>query len=197
MNDYVTGTTIKKLREERGMTQLELANQIGVSDKTISKWETLKGLPDITLIESLAKALKISVVELFTGEYRVNQNISSNMLRSKLFVCPICGNVVHSQGDAAISCCGILLPALEGEEETGEHLIHCERIEDEYSVRVDHEMTKEHYISFLAYVTSDRFEMVKLYPEGHSEARFLIRGQGILYAYCNKHGLIRKYTRDI
>ena len=50
MNTYVTGTTIRNLREDRRMTQAELAEKLGVSSKTVSKWETAKGLPDITLL---------------------------------------------------------------------------------------------------------------------------------------------------
>ena len=57
MDAYVTGTTVKKLREDRGMTQAELAEKIGVSSKTVSKWETGKGLPDISLLQPLAGAL--------------------------------------------------------------------------------------------------------------------------------------------
>lgn len=66
---YITGDFIRALREKEKMTQKELAAQLCVSDKTISKWETNKGLPDISIIEELAKALKISVTDLFTGEY--------------------------------------------------------------------------------------------------------------------------------
>ena len=50
MNSYVTGATIKQLRERRKLTQAELAERIGVSSKTVSKWETAKGLPDISLL---------------------------------------------------------------------------------------------------------------------------------------------------
>jgi transcriptional regulator with XRE-family HTH domain len=50
MNTYVTGTAIRQLREARGLTQAELAATIGVSSKTVSKWETAKGLPDISLL---------------------------------------------------------------------------------------------------------------------------------------------------
>lgn len=77
--NYVTGTTIKTLREKRGFTQKELAEKIKVSDKTISKWETNKGLPDISIIEDLAKVLCISVTELLTGDLKVNENIAGNM----------------------------------------------------------------------------------------------------------------------
>ena len=75
MNNYITGKIIKELREKEKLTQQELANKIGVSDKAISKWETGKGLPDITLIEPLSKALKVSVIELMNGEYITNQVI--------------------------------------------------------------------------------------------------------------------------
>ena len=67
MNSYVTGNTIKQLREKRNMTQAELAERIGVSSKTVSKWETAKGLPDISLLQPLAQALRISVIELMNG----------------------------------------------------------------------------------------------------------------------------------
>lgn len=67
MNTYITGTTIRKLREAKGMTQLQLAEEIGVSSKAVSKWETAKGLPDISLIEALSQALGVSVMELMSG----------------------------------------------------------------------------------------------------------------------------------
>lgn len=192
MNTYVTSATIKTLREKRNLTQADLAEKIGVSSKTISKWETAKGLPDISLLQPLAQALGISVIELMNGEPISNQNVSANMLRSKFYVCPMCGNVVHSTGNSVISCCGITLPALEADEADEEHMITVEQVEDERFITVDHPMTKQHYISFLAYVTSDRIQMVKLYPEGNAQTRFQPRGFGMLYWYCNHHGLFRK-----
>ena len=189
MNNYITGKIIKELREKQGLTQLELAEIINVSDKAVSKWETGKGLPDITLIEPLAKALKVSVIELMNGEYITNKNKSSNMLKSKFSVCPVCGNIIHTMGENINSCCGINLPILEAEE--GDN-INCEMVENEIFVSLTHEMSKEHYISFIAYVTNDRCEIVKLYPEQNAEARFLKRGKGIIYAYCNKDGLMKK-----
>lgn len=192
MDSYVTGKTIKKLRESKNMTQLELANIINVSDKTISKWETGKGLPDITLIEPLSKALNISVTELISGNYINNNNKSSNILKSKIYVCPICNNVIHSVGNILVSCCGVTLPECEAELEDDIHKIKCEIVENEYYINVDHPMNKEHYISFIAYLTTDRFELVKLYPESNAEGRFLKKGAGIIYIYCNKHGLIKK-----
>ena len=192
MNNYITGKIIKELREKEQLTQMELANLINVSDKTISKWETGKGLPDITLIEDLSKALKVSVIELMNGEYIKNQNKSCNMLKSKFYVCPICGNLIHTMGENINSCCGINLPILETEPENDEHIINCETVENEYYVWIKHDMTKEHYISFIAYVTNDRCEIVKLYPEQNAEVRFFKRGSGTIYVYCNKDGLIKK-----
>ena len=115
MNTYITGPTIKSLREAKGITQSDLAEKIGVSSQAISKWETAKGLPDITLIEPLSKALGVSVMELMAGGAVINRNISSNILRSKFYVCPLCGNIIRTTGDTLISCCGITLPALEAE----------------------------------------------------------------------------------
>ena len=192
MNAYITATAIRQLRESRNLTQAELADRIGVSSKTISKWETAKGLPDITLLQPLAQALHVSVLELMNGEQITNQNISANMLRSRFYVCPVCGNVIHSAGRSVISCCGIMLPPLEAEEADNDHSIIVENVEDEHFITVSHPMTKDHYISFLAFVTSDRIQTVKLYPEGNAETRLQLRGYGMLYWYCNRHGLFKK-----
>ena len=178
MDTYITGQTIKNLREKRGFTQAELADKLGVTDKAISKWETAKGLPDITLIEPLAKALSVSVMELMTGNAVVNKNISSNILRSKFYVCPSCGNIIRTTGNAVISCCGITLPPLEAEDTDDEHSITIEKVEDEKFITVNHDMTKEHFISFVAYLTLDRVQFVKFYPEGNAETRLNFRGSG-------------------
>ena len=191
MNTYVTGATIKKLRESKGITQQQLANEIGVSSKAVSKWETAKGLPDISLVESLSHALGVSVMELMSGETVMNKNISSNILFSKFYACPVCGNVIHTTGETVVSCCGITLPPLEAEETDKDHTITIENVEDEKFITVNHPMTKSHYISFMAYVTSDKIHFVKLYPEGNAETRMQFRGRGYLYIYCNKHGLMK------
>ena len=178
--NYVTGETIKNLREKKRITQKELADMINVSDKTISKWETNKGLPDISIIEELSHALGVSIAELLTGELKINDNPSGNMKKIHFYVCPICGNIITSVGQGSFSCCGITLP--EQEAEKG----------NEYYVSAAHPMRKEHYISFVAYVTSGNVEIVKLYPEQNIDIRFRKKGHGILYLYCNKHGLFRQ-----
>ena len=192
MDTYITSAYIKVLREKKGFTQLQLANMLGVSSKAVSKWETAKGLPDISLIEPLAKALSVSVMELMSGDKVINKNISSNMLSSKFYICPVCNNIIRTMGDAVISCCGITLLASKAEEIDEFHQISIEKVEDEYFISVKHDMTKKHYISFIAHVTTDRIQFVKLYPEGNAETRINLRGGGYLYFYCNKHGLFKK-----
>lgn len=191
MDQYVTGSIIKKLRERSTMTQLQLAELLNVSDKTISKWETGRGYPDIALLEPLARALQLSVTELLAGESISNTNRCFNMKRVKFYVCPICGNVILSTGEAAISCCGIMLPPVEAEPPDSVHTIHVEPMEDEYYVAVNHSMDKKHYISFVAAVKEDGYELKKLYPEGVAEARFKRSNIRKLYYYCNQHGLFQ------
>lgn len=192
MNTYITGATIKRLREAKELTQSQLADAIGISSKAVSKWETAKGLPDITLIEPLAKALGVSVAELMSGNTVNNHNLSANILRSKFYVCPLCGNIIHSTGNAMISCCGITLPPLEAEDIDDKHELVIENVEDEKFITVNHEMTKTHFISFIAHITSDKSQIVKLYPEGNAQTRLQLRGRGYLYIFCNKHGLMKK-----
>lgn len=192
MNTYITGATIKSLREAKGITQTQLAEMIGVTGKAVSKWETGKGLPDVSLLQPLATALDTSVMALMTGEQITNRNRSANMLRTKFYVCPVCGNILHAMGDVLVSCCGITLPALEAEPFDEDHALTIEKVEDEHFVSVRHDMTKQHYISFLAFVTSDRLQFVKLYPEGNAETRLHLRGRGFLYGYCNRHGLMKQ-----
>ena len=191
MNPYVTGAIIRKLREKKQMTQSELAEKLLVSDKTVSKWETGRGYPDITLLEPLADALGISAIELLSGQDVFNSNRSSNMLRTALYVCPVCGNVICAVGEAVVSCCGIVLPPLEAEEPDDEHPLNVERVEDEWYVTVSHPMRKDHYISFLAVMSNQGLQMVKLYPEGNAQARFKIDRTDSLYGYCNRHGLFK------
>ncbi len=189
MNKYVTGSVIRRLRENKRMTQEELAKKLFVSGKAVSKWETGQGFPDISLIEPLAKALDISVIELISGEQIINSNRCANMFKSCFYVCPVCGNVISSSGEALVSCCGITLPPLEADMTEPEHEIRLEMVEDEYYVTIDHPMTKEHYISFLAAISDNGIQLVRLYPMENAEARFKRSRVRYILAYCNHHGL--------
>ena len=189
---YVTGNTIRRLREKNGITQKELAEIIRVSDKTVSKWETNKGLPDIGIIEELAKALSVSLSELLTGDLKTNENVSGNMKKIQFYICPICGNIITAVGEGHYSCCGITLPKQEAESMDEAHSVLVETVDEEYSITMQHPMDKEHYVSFIAYITSGSVEIIKLYPEQDISVRFRKKGHGIFYAYCNRHGLFKK-----
>lgn len=189
MDNYVTGAVIKRLRENKKITQEELAQKIFVTSKAVSKWETGKGFPDVGLLEALGKALDVSVIELLSGEDITNLNKACNMAKGKFYVCPVCGNVIQTTGEAVISCCGITLPPLETESPDENHELKIETVEDEYFVTINHPMTKDHYISFIAAISDQGVQLIKLYPEGEAQARFKISRVRKLYAYCNRHGL--------
>lgn len=191
MDKHVTGAVIRRLREQKGMTQEELAQTLFVTGKAVSKWEAGRGFPDVSLLEPLAEALGVSVPELLSGNDVRNRNRAAHMARTVFYVCPVCGNVILAAGEAAICCCGVVLPPQEAEEADAAHALRREVVEDEYRVTLDHPMTKEHFISFLAAVSDGRVQLAKLYPEGPAEARFKIDRVERLYAYCNRHGLFR------
>lgn len=192
MDNYITGKIIKDLREKNALTQTDLAKKLSISDKTVSKWETGRGLPDISMVEPIAKALGVSVIELMNGACIHNKNRSANVFKGGFYVCPVCGNVIHALGENVIVCCGVTLPKLEAEEGVDAHEIVVAESDGDYYVTLSHEMSKEHYISFIAYITWDRCEIKKLYPESSAEARFTRRGRGTVYAYCNQDGLFKK-----
>ena len=152
---YISSELIRSARERKKLTQAALAQTLHISDKTVSKWETGRGLPDIAILPELAQALQVSVPELLTGVCAQNQNTAGNMHRSRFYVCPVCGNVIHAMGEGSFSCHGIQLPLLEPEEGNPEHALKTEMVDGEYYVTMDHPMTKTHYISFAAYVTTD------------------------------------------
>lgn len=192
MNMQAIGTAIKSIRESKKLTQADLADSIGVTAKAVSKWETGKGLPDVSLWQPLADALDTSVIELMNGEPIINRNRCGNMLHTRFYICPICGNILHAVGDALVSCCGITLPPAEAENFDPDHSPAIQAVENEHFVSIQHPMTKDHFITFMAFITGDRVQMVKLYPEGNAETRFQLRGHGYLYAYCNRHGLMKQ-----
>ena len=192
IDNYVTGTQIRTLRENKKLTQEQLAQKINVTAKAVSKWETGNGFPDISLLEPLAAALGISVIELLSGSCIRNQNKNANIAKSKFYVCPVCGNVIMSTGEAVISCCGITLPSQTPEDPDDEHKINIEICEDEYFISLNHPMTKEHHISFIAAIADNGIQFEKLYPEGPAQARFKISRVKKLLAYCNKDGLFEQ-----
>ena len=183
------GQLILKLRREKHMTQKQLADAMNLSDKTISKWERGAGCPDVTLLHELSDILGVNIEKLLSGELNKNNADGGNMKRLKFYVCANCGNIITATGDAEISCCGRKLTPLTAKPSDDEHRLTVEEIEDDYYITFTHEMTKAHFITFVAYVAGDRVLMVRLYPEQGGEVRFPRMYGGKLYFCCNRHGL--------
>jgi transcriptional regulator with XRE-family HTH domain len=181
------GRLIYELRKERDFTQLQLANRIHVSDKAVSKWERGIGCPDISLLPVLCETLGIDMETLLAGEIDANDMTGGNMKKLKFYICPQCGNLLTATEEAAISCCGKKLHALQPQK--AEEKLTVEKIDGEYFITSAHEMTKTHYITFVALLTGDSFIMRRQYPEWDLQARIPQLGHGMLLWYCNQHGL--------
>lgn len=185
------GGLIQRLRKEKKMTQNDLALRMNISDKTISKWERGLGCPDVSLLGELSGILGVHIEEILSGELRSNEQDSGSMKRILFFFCKSCGNVMSSTGALQVSCCGRILDPLPVQEESDEHAITLEAVEDDFYVTLQHEMSREHFITFVCYVSYDRFLFIKLYPEQNAELRFPRMYGGRLYVHCNVHGLFK------
>lgn len=183
------GRLISSLRKEKGLTQKEVADALCVQSKTVSKWECGLGCPDLSLWSDLSTILGVDMVQLMEGEITPNKADSGNILRTKLYVCPTCNNILSSTGGASVFCCGRKLEPLKIEN-TESIKVKSEVADTDYYVTFDHQMEKEHYVSFVAYVKCDSILIIRLYPEQSPAFRLPISGKGKLYLYCSKHGLM-------
>lgn len=183
------GKLISGLRKEKGLTQKQLADTMNISDRTISKWERGLGCPDISLLQELSKALCVNIEKILSGDLEPKDADGGNMKRMKFYICPTCGNILTSTGEAELSCCGRKLTALIPKPAEGPHRLTVETVEEDYYITFTHEMVKAHYLSFVACVDSDRIILVKLYPEQSGEVRFPKLYGGRIYFGCNQHGL--------
>ena len=189
MDQSKVGGLIFSLRKEKGLTQRELAERVGVSDKAVSKWERGQGCPDVSLLGGLSRVLGVNIEQILSGELGSNDRDGGTMKRLKFYVCPECGNVLTATGEAEISCCGRRLSALEAGSAGEPHRARVEEMDGEWYVTLDHEMRKEHFLAFAAVVFYDRMLLTRLYPEQDAALRVpWIRG-GKLYVYCTRHGL--------
>ncbi len=200
MNNEKIGSLIFTLRTEKGMTQKQLADVLAISDKTVSKWERGAGCPDISLLRSLCDYFGVDMEKMLDGELAENDFTGGNMKKSKFYICPVCGNVTVTTGEASIRCCGRKLESLEpirlgkkqaadkdAEAELPEPL-QVEKIEDDWYLTSTHPMGKDNYISFVAFLTGDRLQLVKQYPEWNLQVRIPARGHGMLLWYSTGDG---------
>ena len=183
------GKLLCDLRKSKGMTQKQVADCLGIVPKTVSKWETGHGFPDVSVISALADILGVSEKIILSGNLIQNAEEVGNMKRTKFYVCEHCGSVVHGAGEFQIICCGKPVKALIAQSTDDTHSINVTEIEGDFYIEFNHEMTKEHYVGFVAYVSFDRVLTVRLYPEQDAAVRFPKMYRGKLYYYCNNHGL--------
>mgnify|MGYP003415355910 FL=1 len=183
------GKLILDLRKEKNLTQKQLATKLNISDKTISKWERGLGCPDVSLLHELSDVLSVNIEKILLGDLESNTVDGGNMKKIKFYVCPNCGNIMTSTGESEIFCCGRKLEPLKAKVSDEKHQLQVDVMEDEFYITFTHEMTKAHYISFIAYVACDRVLMIRLYPEQSGEVHFPKLRGGKTYYYCNQHGL--------
>ncbi|MEW9124582.1 MAG: helix-turn-helix domain-containing protein [Thermotaleaceae bacterium] len=183
------GKLIARLRKEKNLTQKNIADALGIQNKTVSKWECGLGCPDLSLWPELSAILDVDIIQMMEGEIISNKPDSGNIDKIRFYVCPSCGNILVSTGSASIFCCGRKLERILPVDTFTPPKITVEEMDSDYFVTIDHPMTKEHYLSFAAYVKSDRVFLNRLYPEQSPTCRFPIATGGKLFIYCVKHGL--------
>ena len=189
MHPNKVGNLIHTLRVEQHLTQKQLADQMNLSDKTISKWERGLGLPDVSLIPELTTILGVEIANLLDGELISNDFVNGNLKNTAYFVCPTCHNISFCTGNANVSCCGKKLLPLHMKKPQKDHALKIEPIENDWYISSAHPMTKAHYISFLSFVKGDSMQILKQYPEWNLNVRIPKNGHGLLVWYCTKHGL--------
>lgn len=189
MDAVKIGALICELRNDRGMTQKQLAECLNISDKTVSKWERGSGFPDLSLLPDIAKIFEVNLEDLLRGEIDTNDRIGGNMKNVKFYVCPQCGNLITATGAANVSCCGKVLEEMKPVKADADEKLSVELIENDYYVTSDHEMTKDHYITFVALATGDSIIMKKQYPEWDMQVRIPRLAHGKLIWHCNNHGV--------
>ena len=189
MDNAKIGNLIYQLRKEKNMTQLQLAEKLGISDKAVSKWERGLGSPDLSLMPKLSEILGVDLEKLLTGEMPPKKTVNGNMKRMLFYACPDCGNMITAMADANISCCGKIMTAIKPQKADELHKLNVEIIETDYYLTTAHPMERGHYITFVALITADGLIMKKLYPQWDMQARIPFRKHGRLVWHCSKDGL--------
>jgi DNA-binding XRE family transcriptional regulator/desulfoferrodoxin (superoxide reductase-like protein) len=193
MQTINVGNIIRKLRTERGMTQKQLADKMNISDKTVSKWERGLGCPDVSLLSELSDLLEVNIDKLLSGDLTPNDFVGGNMKKTKYYVCPVCNNISLCTGEAEVSCCGRKIDQQQMQKAKENEMLSVEVIEEDWYITAAHPMSKEHYISFVAFATGDRVQIYKQYPEWDIQLRIPKRGHGMLIWYCTRHGLFYQF----
>ena len=119
-----------------------------------------------------------------------NSNVAANLKKSAFCVCPSCGNIIWSTGEAAVTCCGNVLNPLEAKKNNGILDAAVEVADGCQRVSVAHPMSKQDHLLFIASVGDDLVRIKRLYPEQEARAEFPLQGPSKVYAYGTGCGLI-------
>ncbi len=190
MDCMKTGRLIAALRKEKGLTQKNIADALGIQSKTVSKWECGLGAPDSSLLADLAIILGVDTHRLLEGEIHPNRPDSGNLLRTRFYVCPVCGNMLFSTGNAAVFCCGRKLIALKAEKNDGMLKITAQPVDTKYFFTFEHPMEKDNYMMFAACVKGDVVLLTRFYPQQNPQFAIPATIMGRLYLYSTSMGLI-------
>ena len=191
MQPQDVGNLIRTLRKERGLTQKDVAARLGITDKTVSKWERGRGIPDISMFPGLSALFEVDPAALLEGRMSQAGPVGGNMKRLKFYVCDTCGNILTATGGGELFCCGRKLEPLKPHEADGPHQPSAVESDGELYVTLAHPMAKEHFLSFAALADDSRVILVKLYPEQEPAFRLPLHARGAMYLYCTGHGLFK------
>jgi len=187
------GMFIKNLRKEKGFTQKQLADKMGISDKTISKWERGCGMPDVSLWKDLSDVLGANIEDILKGETEHNSFANGNMKNIKYYICPVCNNLTISTATAGVYCCGRKLENITAAKADENTKLAVEESDGDWYITSNHPMEKDNYISFVAFVTGDSVQIYKQYPQWNMQARIPKRRHGTLLYYSTSKGLFCQY----
>jgi len=181
-----TKDVLRELRIEKKLTQKELAEQLFVSDKTISKWERGAGYPDITVLNHIADFFNVSI-DLLLGN--VSPQVNKGIKMIGFYLCPNCGNIIYSSDQTTISCCDKKLVRQEAKKADEDHQLSIIDSDGGHLLTINHEMAKEHFISFVAVRRANSINIIETYPEWDLQVRLDSFKYSRVYYYCSVHGL--------
>lgn len=160
--DEIVERNVPYLMEATGYTQEEAVSFMGAVLPTLKRWRSAE-----------------------------NQNVSANCRRSVFHVCPSCKNIVWSMGEATVNCCGNVLQPLAALRNDGALKAAVEVADGCQRIHVDHPMSKDDHLLFIACVGDDLVRIKRLYPEQEARAEFPLQGPSQVYVYGTDCGLVR------
>lgn len=189
MDNIQIGQRIRAARLGKNMTQQQLGEALGISGKAVSKWETGRGAPEVDCLPRLSTILGLDLSALLEGQREEQEMVNGNFKKMKFYVCPHCGNLVVSAERGDFSCCGHVLEALTPQKPDEAHSVTIAQSDGDWFLTAKHEMTRQHYLSFAAFLTGDTAIVKKCYPEWDFQVRIPRISHGIFLWYCTSHGL--------